>query len=220
MTSSKELIDLAVHGAIGIRRGKATSMRSRLDRPGQLVSGVTTARRAYLQSVCNQGLAAASPGSGPRHPEDMVGRSVDRKQDALAASDIAWLNRLPSDPAAVSVEDAATVRKMLTALRAGHSSQSDQRLVMTYWEPIKQHHDKLRAEHNLDLASRPLPDPYAHGSIAAVAEAMEAEEPGLDPEYTGIKARKAIDAAAQALAAERDRRIRLARLNLEKIEGN
>lgn len=77
-------------------------------------------------------MAYMHPGDSPA--PDMPGQ--------LSASDLAWLTRLSSDPAGISLEDGQVLAGMSAALPAG---SADRRLVDSIWLPVKQLHDTAQA---------------------------------------------------------------------------
>lgn len=67
-------------------------------------------------------------------------RSAPRDEpQGLTSADVAWLDRLPRDPAAVSDEDAAALAALDARITAGGS---DRRLLDAVWRPVKEFHDR------------------------------------------------------------------------------
>lgn len=63
----------------------------------------------------------------------------------LSAADLAWLQRLPTDPAAISYEDARVLAGMAETLPPG---SADKRLLDSIWAPVRQLHDAAQANAN------------------------------------------------------------------------
>ncbi len=72
----------------------------------------------------------------------------------LSAADLAWLQRLPTDPAAISYEDARVLAGMVQTLPAG---SADLRLVSSIWLPVKQVHDTAQANPTEGTTVNPEP---------------------------------------------------------------
>jgi len=187
------------------------AIHSRLNRPP--VRDRVTKQREYLGQLLEEPRETAS--GSYDHPRDGVSHHVDRTKTELFPSDIAWLDRLPKDPAKVSVEDARTLRSLLDSLKLGRASESDRRLVLMQWNPIKALHDRAEAEHNLQLASQPLPS-VTSAAVSAIAEALLNEDPSLDEEIAGIHARRMLDNALAVAAAQRSTKMRWAQQRLDK----
>jgi len=207
---TKVLVDLATTGTRGMGRGRAMSVHRRLSGPS--ARGRVSKQRQFLEQLLEEPREAVGAYD---HPRDGVSHHVDMKKTALLPSDIAWLDRLPKDPAKVSVEDARTLRSLLGSLKLGKASESDRRLVLMQWNPVKALHDRGEAEHNLELASRPLPG-LSSQAISAVTESLLNEDSSLDEEIAGIHAQRMLEAAAVTQASERDRKIRWAQQRLDK----
>lgn len=60
----------------------------------------------------------------------------------LSAADLAWLTRLPANPASISLEDGQVLAGMAQALTPG---SADRRLVDSIWLPLKALHDTAQA---------------------------------------------------------------------------
>src|SRR4051794_31683887 len=115
-----------------------------------------------------------------QHPRDAVRMNADdmRRADSgnaepLSPAELAWLQRLPSDPAAVTFDDATALAGM--AERLSPSTQpADARLVHDIWQPIADLHDRRLLKGTVAIASRPLPQ-VPSGALDALVEAVGAE---------------------------------------------
>lgn len=83
-------------------------------------------------------IPAAGPTQAPyANPARVRVPRADGEKRPLTPADIEWLRRLPSDPAAVAAEDAATLATMVHHAASG----ADLRLLVSHFEPIWAHHD-------------------------------------------------------------------------------
>jgi len=82
------------------------------------------------------------------HPGDNPAPNMPAQ---LSAADLAWLQRLPSDPVSITFEDARVLAGMSAALPLG---SADRRLVDSIWLPVKQLHDTAQAADTVDTPGR------------------------------------------------------------------
>lgn len=140
--------------------------------------------------------------SAPRRRDDRPG-VVQPK--SLTASDVAWLERLPRDPTAVSYSDARVLTGMVGQVEAG---SSDARLLQSIWAPIRQFHARRAAEAELENTRNRIA-PVIPESVAAglLARAILAEVPDLTEDEASTRSfaalreakRRVEDDAAAAL---------------------
>ncbi len=130
-------------------------------------------------------------------------RRAGVEQPRLGASDLAWIERLPADPAAVPLEDA---RRIVTMAVTHSADEGDARLLRSIAGPISRHHEIEHARAVLDHRQRLAEQTKASAravvlaltttaadppGLGLLAERVYAESPQLDP--------------AQRVAAGRDR---------------
>jgi hypothetical protein len=208
MFTSKQLLDLLVDqpGSPGFR-GRVEAIKRYALRPA------THGGRG--QSINHDRLIAdleamppAAPAEKYLHPADDAKRTSPLLRDAatgagyqLTPADIAWIQRLPADPAQVSYDDAVH----LAALANASSRTTDpggHRLIQSVWAPVKEVHDARAAEVTLRNAQAPRPDLPA-SARAALADAVAAESPELHPDEAATRASRMLD---EALAKRREAR--------------
>ena len=205
MLSSKDVIHLTTTPRTGMHRGKVEFQKQRLQTPR---TSEETAQKALLEALITQpaeGLQTyAHPG---RDAQAVAGLSPQ-----LTASDLAWIQRLPTEPDQIKYEDARTLAGMAQATPLG---SSDRRLVDSIWRPLEQLHDVAEAKVELTNATAAaVPTPPA-ATATVLAAAIAREMPALTPDEANARARallkeavdkqsesrrKVRDAAAQKLA--------------------
>ncbi|WP_157720033.1 hypothetical protein [Microlunatus sagamiharensis] len=88
------------------------------------------------------------------------------KARPLDAADLAWIQRLPADPAKISPEDVQALKGMASQAAMG---TSDHRLIRAVLGPVETYHAKREAEANLANLSRPLTQIPANAADALSA---------------------------------------------------
>ena len=134
---------------------------------------------------------------------------------SLSPADLAWIERLPAEPADVPAADVATLAEMLQLA----DSASDRRLLERVFGPIKAHHDRAEAQAELDarqatpaLAHRNRGmEQLAREALAArLREERQAERERLASRIQEAAGRRDLALVAQ-LQEERDALVELAR---------
>lgn len=115
----------------------------------------------------------------------------------FTATDLAWLNRLPSDPAAVSYDDAVQLAS-LAAASSSFADPSGHRLVQSIWKPVKEVHDAKAAASALQQSRQQVHDEPG-SAVDALADALAAEEQFGPDEDARSRARRMIDDAFDQL---------------------
>lgn len=198
--SSKQLVDLfATPSTHGAYEGMIAALR--------LSAGHSNAEARLLDQ-----LEAAVP---PRpslasyddptrfHPAELP--EVARK--ALEPADLVWLQRVSSDPAQVSYEDAKTLARLAAETTLG---SPDGRLVRSVYEPVRRLHATRAAEvaaQNLRNTRSPI-IPSEPGAVTVVADAILRERPQVTADEAQGTARDAVAAARARGAAELAQRVR------------
>jgi hypothetical protein len=155
-------------------KGRAGAMLRRSEKPGNYL---TADQRAFLQSVYKTPYRKSDV-SVP-HPQDEATRAQYRrdKDEDLTAVELAWLQRLPLDPAKVTFDDATHLAALANSVKVTKTPASA-RLVQSVWQPVKQLHDeriaKARVEH-VRAGLNDLPDT----TIGAIADALAEQHPGV-----------------------------------------
>ncbi len=97
------------------------------------------------------------------HPGD---KPVPNMPAQLSPSDLAWLTRLPADPASISLEDGQVLAGMAQALTPG---SAERRLVDSIWLPLKALHDTAQAA---DTADTPGRNPMTSDTLPTTTEVL------------------------------------------------
>lgn len=113
----------------------------------------------------------------PSHPADFQTVGRRRTEGPLSAAEMAWLQRLPSDPTQVPFEDAAEVANLVAKV-SRMKDPAGARLLTSVWQPIADYHDRRVAQDRLARARQPLPT-IPSGALDALIEAVKIEDPTL-----------------------------------------
>ena len=102
-----------------------------------------------------------------------------KPSDGLTPSDLAWINRLSTDPAAVPFHDAVSLAGLASGLST-FKNPSDVRLVQSVSQPVKEVHDASAARVALAAAQTPVPN-VPSSALSALTDSIAAEVPNLQP---------------------------------------
>ena len=207
MLSSKQIVDLvaadpnepSVAGKVHyLRRSLKSSMGVRTDPPSHY---------QLADDLASQHPAGTTTAEPPyRHPaNDPKALAPGRGGTPLSPSDVAWLNRLPSDPAQVSHGDATQLAGLSTSL-AGTKHVSDARLVESVYAPVRELHDGAAAQAALTAAQRPAP-PVPSSALQALTDAIATEVPTLQPAEALSRAGAALRDAMDKRATVRQQKV-------------
>lgn len=157
------------------------------------------------------------------HPADGVGMEYAPsaggavvKHSPLPAADIAWLERLPRDPAQITHEDARELAAM--ALRVKPAS-GDARLVRSIWAGVDRLHSKRAAEVELRNLQAATPPRLPRDAASRVIGAVLAEAPQLTTEEALTRADRLLQDAVTAREAQRVDRIAEAKAQIAEFTG-
>lgn len=152
------------------------------------------------------------------HPGQAAGAVAPNSDKPLSAADLAWLERLPRDPAAISWEDARQVAKMAQSIGAV-SNPSDARLIRSVWQPLRIHHDRRLAEAELAAAEKPLPKvPSSAGG--ALAAALQAELPQHTPDEVMTRTEQMLSKLLDQRKADHAGRIAAAKATIATVDAD
>ena len=153
------------------------------------------------------------------HPEQRVQPRPLRhgEEFTVSAVDIAWLQRLPHDPAQVTFDDAVQLAQLSGAV-SKLRQPSEHRLLWSMWAPVKAIHDRKATEAALAQAQQPLP-PVPSSALGALADAIAAEVPELRDDEVLSRAHSDLNAALERRAAARAKRVADAQRRLEEINA-
>lgn len=131
------------------------------------------------------------------HPADAVRGLPPNTKTVLGPTDLAWLERLPADPAQITFQD-ATELAQLAANISKFDDRSDARLIEAIYAPVRDIHDRRAAETALQAAQQPLP-PTPSSAVGALAAA-------IGRETSGLTATEIINRASDILLEDRKKR--------------
>jgi hypothetical protein len=165
----KELLDLL--SGSNMNAGKAGARLRRGANPGSLLP---RAQREFLETVRDTPRRTTT--AGVVHPEDEAGRVANRrnKDEDLSPVELAWLQRLPLDPAAITFDDAVQLAALASSV-SKMKTPATYRLVESVWRPVKDLHDERLAKAQLEKARAPLPD-LPLTTVQAIAASLAAQE--------------------------------------------
>jgi hypothetical protein len=133
--------------------------------------------------------------------------------DQLSDADIAWLTRLPSDPSAVTLNDA----KVAIAMKDRTLSPDQARLVSSVVDPLLEYHDHQAALVDLSNAQQPvLPLPMS--AVPALAHAISVEIPQLTADEAVGRAHAVMEKIASDRAAAQSKRLQQANTDLAAVK--
>ncbi len=211
MLTSKQITDaIAQDPNHPSAAGKFAYLRRSLKKP----MGVRTDPASHYQ-FADDLAAQHEPGSGAaaepyRHPgNDPKAHAPGRGGTPLSPSDLAWINRLPTDPAQVSYTDASQLAGLASSL-SGTQHASDARLVDSVWKPVQEVHDAAAARVALTAAQRPAP-PVPSSALQALTDAIATEVPTLQPTEALSRAGAALRDAMDKRATVRQQKVADAR---------
>ncbi len=205
MLSSTEIVKAVTSTRSGGNAGSLAFLARRERDKG------TVKQTAFLKDAQQQHPVGTAPtAQAYDHPDRLAYHSKPRPDGPLTPTELAWLQRLPADPAHTPYED-ATALGQLAANISRMEQPTDHRLVQSYWQPVADHHDAAEAEVALSNArSTSLPTPPS-STMPALVEAVTAEHPELTPGEATGRARALLDDATTKRAASRAKSIAGAR---------
>ena len=204
MLSSRQILDLLADRS-SMRIGRIRAVR-------RSATHLPPAVRAFLDDLETQ---EAPSHEKYTHPADRAGRS-SHGQKALEPSDLAWIARLPTDPAQVSFADAERVAQLAANVDPVRHP-SDRNLVDSVWKPIKEAHDRRAAEVALRNSSRALPA-VPSSALTALGTAIATETPALSDQEALSRAGDALRSHRANQEATRQRAIDQAKATIASVD--
>lgn len=174
------------------------------------------AQREFVRAVYEA--AREKPGAPVQHPEDAAHRSRRERRDEraeLTPVELAWLDRLPRDPAQVRFDDAVQLATLARSISAMHTPTSA-RLVESIWLPVKAIHDRRVADAKLAQARRPL-SALPASTRDAVRAALAVEMPGIADSVLAGQAGEVVRELEDARAAAHADRVRSAEAEVAEV---
>jgi hypothetical protein len=177
-------------------------------------TGYSTFPNAHVQA-----LRAMIPDRPPRKHYDnptSVGARPAAVIEPLTASDVAWLERLPTDPKDVSYDDA----RQLARLDGEFKSAGDRRLVRSILDPVRRYHNTLEAQAALEnVTNNPAPVVQRGAALQMLSDAIRSETGDvLTSEEVHSRAAVMLDDALNKAASERTRLVRQAEARVAAAE--
>lgn len=117
------------------------------------------------------------------HPADMARRLPASSPNSVAKTglspaDLMWIDRLPRDPEQVSHDDAVTLAGLAREV-SPMTNPADSRLVASVWTPVREVHDRRSAQVDAAAAAATPAPNVPSSTLAALADSIESEVPGL-----------------------------------------
>lgn len=157
-------------------------------------TGLTSAQQAFLDAADR---VPQRQTAQYNHPGATAVVTVQSRGDGpLSPSELAWIDRLPNDPAQVPFTDA----QRLLALANAVKRPDDQALMRSVAAPVQEYHDVNQAQTELANASAPLAG-APHETLGALADSIAATNQDLEPD-------EAVGRASRLLRDNGERRVR------------
>lgn len=212
MLSSTEIVKAVTSTQSGGSAGSLAFLARREKGKG------TVKQTAFLKDAQQQHPVGTPPtAQAYDHPGRLAYHSKPRPDGPLTPTELAWLQRLPADPAHTSYDD-ATALGQLAANLSPMKQPTDHRLVQSYWTPVKDHHDRNEADVTLANAqSTSLPTPPS-STMPALVEAVTTEHPELTPGEATGRAKTMLDQATTKRGDARAQAIADAKTKLAALD--
>ena len=175
-------------------------------------------QRTFLDDM--QQLRSETPPADDRylHPGQAAGAVAPGSDKPLSPADLAWLQRLPRDPAAITWEDARDVAKLAQSI-GKFTNPSDARLVHSIWEPLRVLHDRRLAQAELKAAEQPLPK-VPSSAVGALATALQAELPQHSADEVMTRTERMLNDLLSEREANRAGRISAAKATIAAVDAD
>lgn len=208
--SPKELLALLTNS--NMNGGRAGARLNYGSRAGNLLP---RAQREFLEAVRDTPRRPTT--AGVVHPEDEASRVANRrsKDEDLSPVELAWLQRLPLDPTAITFGDAVQLAALAGSI-SKMKTPASHRLVESVWRPVKELHDERLAKAQLEKVRAPLPD-LPRTTVEAVAASLEERHPGVSQQALMIEARAIVEPFDESRQRDRHRAIESAERKLQQL---
>lgn len=207
MLTTTEITNLIATPPSGTSSGKLAYIAARAKKTS---AGTTRKQAAFLEDA--KRMHPSTRDTDPQETYNHPSRTPkDRRRGGgpLTPVELAWLQRLPTDPTETTYDDAAALASLHADIsRMDHPT--DARLVASHWEPVAEFHDTNAATVALTNASQPL-TPVPHSAHEALAEAVLAENRQLNPAEAAHRAASLLEKAKADRSATKDAAITTAR---------
>jgi hypothetical protein len=215
MLTSKQILELITARRGGVR-GRVEALLRSLEggAPGaHRFSDQAKFLRAFRETEREKRDTYAHPERRAQSVPLDPSRQGDQRTATLAPVDIAWLQRLPADPAQVTYADAV---QLASFARTIPNRTADRRLLDAVWLPVKEVHDLKAAEVELANARQPLPE-VPQSAFGALVEAVRAETSELSDDEMLNRASTLLKDTLDKRSAERDERIAAAESQISAL---
>lgn len=141
-----------------------------------------------------------------------------RVRGPLSTADLAWIERLPDDPAKVTDHDARELARLQLQVD-GHDGE---RLVAAVFGPVRRLHEQRHAASELEavrVREPNLPNSAADVLAGPLADALQAEQPDLSESEASQRAREEVSTTVSSLNREREERRREAETVAKSFGG-
>lgn len=142
-----------------------------------------TSHHRFLAEMEQTARTAPAPTARYVHPADMARRLPASSPNSVAKSglspaDMMWIDRLPRDPEQVSHDDAVVLAGLASQV-SSMTNPSDARLIESVWTPVREVHDRRSAQADAAAAAATPTPSVPSSTLAALADSIVAEVPGL-----------------------------------------
>jgi hypothetical protein len=203
---SQQILDILSKPFTAEARGRSMFLAGQ---SRSLANQVTPAQRKFFDELAR---VQIRPAETYVHPAS--GGLVHRKDGPLTPLEVAWLQRLPLDPAQVSFKDAQVLATMAISLAGDTESR---RLLDSVWLPVKAIHDRAAAE--VALRNAQSAQPAIPSAAGALADALAAEHPTLRENEAAARAFEELARAEKVRDAAIQSAIDKARASLGGIDA-
>jgi hypothetical protein len=143
-----------------------------------------------------------------------------RERGQLSAADVAWIERLPTDPSKVTDHDARELARLSLQVE-GHVDGA--RLVASVFGPVRRLHEQRHAKAELEgvrVRDSALPNSAADAIAGPLADAIRADQPELTEGEATHRAREEVSTTVASLNREREGRRQQAEQALKSLGGD
>lgn len=211
MLKSTEISSLVATPPSGLSAGRLAFLTHREstapDRTTKQMEFLADARTLHPREAAEAPPPYQHPGVRPADPR--------RGGGPLSPVEMAWLNRLPADPATTSFADAETLAALVKDV-SPTKHPIDAKLVASHWDPVRDVHDANSARVDIVNARAQNLPPIPASALPAAADVIAAENPELTVSEALHRGSKLVDAASNERRTAKQDRIDLALRTLDR----
>ena len=142
-----------------------------------------------------------------------AGRKLSATPKELGPVDLAWLDRLPRDPAAITDADARDLADLAAQVKLG---TPDERLIRSIFTPVQRLHGHRHAQAELAAVRSLPPVTVPAAAVNVVTDALAREHPGLLPGEVTARATNLLRTAQEQGAQGRQARLTAAQARADE----